>query len=389
MPPLPAEVRYYDHGAMIATQRGLIDAAIARVLDRGVPDWGPEVPAFEDELTAFCGAGHAVTAISGTQAIVATLRALGIGQGDLVATVGNTDSSTPSAIRLVGASPLLVDIEPQTRCMDPVRLAEVIERVAAVLPVDMHGHPADYDAIMALAQRHGIPVIADACISLGATDRGRPVGQLADATCISFGAGKILGTVGTGGAVLTDDPDLARRMRMLIGYGDDRRTILANGYETPGMNVRLPELQAAVLRARLPLLPSWLATRRAQAAQYGSALADVPGIEPAGIRPDTDPAWRNYVIECDDPANFAAALARKGIETKRLYAPPIWHNPAFSDLSRAGDLPITVRAAERLLCLPIGPHLNAAAMERVSHAISVVAEVLPTGQYAASRPMQK
>lgn len=371
------QVPYYDHAGTMRAQRDLIEGAIARVLDAGRPDWGAEVPAFEAELAAFCGTGAATAVISGTQALVLALRALGIGPGDEVVTAPNTDASTPSSIRQVGARPVFADIEPATRCLDPAAVDRALgPRVRAVMAVDMHGHPADCAALRALTQGRGIAVIADACISLGAVDGGRMVGTLADVTCVSFGSGKLLGTIGTGGACLASDPALARRLRLLAGYGQDRCAPAPWPYETEAMNIRLPELQAAILRARLPLLPGWLAARRAQAAAYGAGLAGL-GFDLPAPRPGTEPAWRNYVIGTDDPLALAARLAARGIETKRLYSPPMYREPGYGDLGSPRDFPVAEREAARLLCLPAGPHLTMVQIDAVIAALRE--ECMPSG----------
>lgn len=377
MTPSPL-VPFYDDAALIRADRAAIDAALGRVLDAGSPDWGPEGPAFEADLAGWCGAAHAVAVASGTQALVLALRALGIGPGHVVATVANTDSPTPSAIRQVGARPVFVDIEPKTRCMDPEALAACLAspvgtEVRAVLTVDMHGHPADADRIRPLARERGIPMISDACISLGAEDRGRKVGTLADVTCVSFGGSKLLPTVGTGGACLTDDPATGRRMRMLAGYGQDRmnRAPADWRYELDAMNVRMGELQAAILRTRLPRLDGWLSCRRAQARQYAEGLAGLP-LDLPEARAGTLPAWRNYTIGCDDPMGLAEALLARGIVTRRLYAPPMHHEPGYSTIARASDLARTEAAARRLLCLPIGPHLTTAQIAQVVTALSQI-----------------
>jgi len=361
-------VRFYDHARVLAEDRGALLAAAARVIDGGKPDWGPEVPGFEAQLADLAGTGFAVGCCSGTAALSLALRAVGVGPGDRVATVANTDGATPSAILGLGAVPAFVDIEPASRCMDPALLEKLLAQggIRAVLSVDMHGHPADLPRIAGLAQQAGVPLVSDACLSLGARIGDRPATALADIACVSFGAGKIGSGIGPGGACLTSDPGLARTLRMLAGYGQDRGAPSPWLYETVGLNLRLTEMQAAMLSARLPRLAWRLATRRAQAAAYLDGLADL-ALDLPVPRAGCLPSWRNFVIAHDRRDRIAVELAGQGIETGRHYSPPMHVEPAFAAF--ATDLPVTEAAAARLLCLPIGPHLSAAQIDRVIAAL--------------------
>ena len=295
-------VALYDHRRLYQRDQAAIDAAMARVIASGRLDWGEEVPAFEREFALWNGASHAVAVASGTAALKVALLALGIGPGDEVITVTNTDIGSSSSIHHTGARPVWVDIEPLSRTMDVDALVRAIgPATRAILPVDLFGHPANMPAIMAVARAHGLAVVEDACLALGATIDGVKLGTLADVTCFSFAPSKHLGSFGSGGAALTEDAGLAERMRKLSAYGQDRRRHYAGSgpgpftlhHETHGLNERLSELQAAILRAKLPGLSDTLAERRAQAGRYAEGLSGLgiglpvtlPGRQHAALPP--------------------------------------------------------------------------------------------------------
>lgn len=375
-------VPFYDHARVYADNRGPIDAAMARVLESGRLDWGPEVPAFEAELADWLGARHVVTVGSGTTALLAALLALGIGPGDEVITVPNTDIACSSAIRLAGATVVWVDVDPGTRCMDPEAAeAAITPRTRALMPVDLYGHPADLPALRAIADRHGLKIVEDACLALGAMIGGRRIGTLSDVTCFSFAPTKHLGAFGSAGACATEDAGLAGRIQQVSAYGQSRarhmQTFGGGGamlhHETDGLNARMDELQAAVLRAKLPSLDASLAQRRAQAAQYTAGLADTE-VDLPGEYGDVSHAWRNYVIELDDRDALRAALADRGIGTNAPYAPPMHLQPVYADLGyRPGRFPVAERSCARLLGLPLGPHLDT---DEIDEVIAAVRDVL-------------
>ncbi len=369
-------VPFYNHARVYARRKAEIDAAILGVLESGRLDWGDHVPSFEAEFAAFVGASHAVTVNSGTAALKLALRALGIGPGDEVITVPNTDIGTVSAIHLAGATSVFVDVNPQTLCMNPAQArAAITPRTRALLPVDMYGQPAALIELGALAKEKGLALVEDACLALGAEIDGRPVGTIADVTCFSFAPTKHLGSLGSGGACVTADAALAERMRKLAGYGQDRARHRAIGgtppplhHETEGMNERMDEIQAAVLRVKLPDVPAGLEARRRQAAFYGEALrrcVDVPAEQPG-----TRHAWRNYVVHLDDRDAVRARLAARGIATSLSYAPPMHLQPVYAGKGQGpGSFPVSERSGERLLGLPIGPHLEDAELEAVAAAL--------------------
>ncbi|MEU9331125.1 DegT/DnrJ/EryC1/StrS family aminotransferase [Streptomyces canus] len=373
------KIALYDHAKLYREHREEIDIAIARVLESGQFIWGQEVPAFEKEFANWVGARHAVSVGSGTAALTTALRALGIGPGDEVITVANTDLAGSAAIRAAGASVVWVDIDPETRCIDTAACeAAITPRTRALLPVDLYGHPADVIEMRRIADRHGLALVEDACIALGAEIDGRRVGSLADVTCFSFAPGKHLGAYGAAGACTTQDAALAERIRKLMSDGQARvrrygpkSNVVGQHHEMEGYNQQMDEMQAAILRAKLPHLDETLAVRRAQADRYTerlAGLADLPA-EKTGYRH----AWRNYVIELDRRDALAAHLFTQGIGCNGLYSPPLHLQPVYSGLGYVlGSLPRTERSGSRLLGLPLGPHLSL-------HQIDMVAEEVRAG----------
>jgi dTDP-4-amino-4,6-dideoxygalactose transaminase len=373
-------IPYYDHARLYRRRKTEIDAAIARVLESGRLDWGPEVPAFEAEFAAWLGVAHTVTTNSGTAAIKVALMALGIGPGDEVVTVANTDIASASAIQLVGATPVFVDVDDRTLTIDLAAMrSAVTARTRAILPVDLFGHPAAIPEIVAFARARDLLVIEDSCLALGATIDGARIGTLADATCFSFAPTKHLGSIGSGGACVTADADLAERMRMIAAYGQSRtrhavgaaHTLL--DHQTLGLNERLDEIQAAVLRAKLPDLSASLAARRRQADLYAAALSGTR-VECPAPSPRVIHAFRNYVVHLDGRDAMRAELAARGIPTALSYAPPLHLHPVFADRGCAhGALPVSERSGERLMGLPIGPHLDDEQIAGIADAIRALA----------------
>ena len=369
-------VPLYDHARIYRRRKAEIDAAILRVLDSGELDWGDEVPSFENEFAAFLGASDAVTTNSGTAALKIALLALGIGGGDEVITVPNSDIGTVSAIHHVGAASVWVDVEPGSMCMsyDAARAA-ITPRTRAILPVDLYGHPAALFELRALADANGIALVEDACLSLGARLGGRPIGTLAHVTCFSFSPSKHLGSIGSGGACVTADAALAERMRKIAAYGQDRARHRAIGatppplhHETEGLNERMDEIQAAVLRVKLADVQDSIAIRRGQAAMYASALDSIVEI-PVEL-PAARHAYRNYVIHVDARDRVPDEMTARGIATALSYAPPLHLQPVYAWKGCArGAFPVAERSGDRLLGLPIGPHLEDAQITIVSGAL--------------------
>lgn len=340
-----------------------IDQAIQNVFDRGVFILGPETEAFEVEFAAFLGVRHAVGVSSGTDAVALALVAAGLKEGDEVITVSMTAVATAIAIQEAGGIPKFVDVDPVGRCMDPMAIAAAIgPRTAAIVPVHLHGFPADMDAILAVARRNGLLVVEDCAQAHGATYRGRSVGSFGHAGAFSFYPTKNLGAAGDGGAVVTGDAAIAERVRRLRAYGwNDQRVTTG-----PGSNRRLDELQAAILRILLTRLGISNAERRSLAAQFRKHLADLPVDLPVD---DEGTVYHQFAIGVDHRSELQLFMASQGVQTSAHYPVGVHQQPRFS--SGAGPLPVTERLAERLISLPIQPEI---ARDHVPHISRIVAE---------------
>ncbi len=370
-------VPIHDHTVLYRRYQPALDAAVARVLASGQLDWGPEAPAFEAAFAEWLDVTHAVGTNSGTAALKVALLALGVGPGDEVITVPNSDIGSTAAINHVGATVVWVDVEADTGNIDPQLVAAAVTpRTAAILPVDLYGHPADLPALRAIATRHGLAIVEDACLALGAAIDGRRVGQLADITCFSFAPTKHLGAYGSAGAAVTNDNDLARRMRRLVGYGQDRERHYAPGlaaapleHLSEGFNERLDELQAAMLQVKLPHLREIIDGYIVRAAVYSDSLAGTP-VQTPTVRNGVTHTFRNYVVHVADRDRVQRRLADAGIATGLNYAPPLHRQPAYRGLSDPNAFPVADRQAESLLALPVGPHLDAATCRYVAEALA-------------------
>jgi len=362
----PRAVPFLDLGAAYRELRPQIDAALARVAASGWYVGGPEVAGFEAAWAAYCGAGHCVGTGNGLDALTLALRALGIGPGDEVIVPANTYIATWLAVSGVGAVPVAVEPDPETHLIDPAGIAAAIGPCTrALLPVHLYGLPAEMDAILDIARAHGLKVVEDAAQAHGARLHGRRIGAHGDAVCWSFYPGKNLGALGDAGAVTTDDPDLAARVRRLGNYGSDRKYVNAER----GVNSRLDPLQAAVLGVKLGALEDWTARRRAVAARYGEGLA---GTGLALPRPGagTDPAWHLYVVRSPERDALRARLAAAGIGTLIHYPIPPHRQQAYADAGlAAGALPVAEDLAGTVLSLPMGPHLTGGDQARVIAAV--------------------
>jgi dTDP-4-amino-4,6-dideoxygalactose transaminase len=370
----PPAVPFVDFKAHVAAHRGEIDEAIARVLDSGFFVLGPEGEAFERELAAALGARDAVAVANGTDAIALALRALGVGPGDEVVTTSLSAAFTALAVLQAGARPVFVDVDPRTLTLDPQRVAEAITpRTRAILPVHLYGHPADMNPILELARSRGIEVVEDACQAHGALYRGRPVGTLAGERgvgALSFYPTKNLGALGDGGAVLVNDPALAARLRRLRNGGQSDRY----RHEEPGVNSRLDELQAALLRVGVRHLARWTARRREIAERYER------GLEGAGVALLREQPWARavrhlFVVRHPRRDALAAALRERGVATLVHYPIPLHVQPALAGLGGGtGTLPVVEKAASEILSLPLYPELTDAQAQRVVEAVVDAAE---------------
>ena len=352
-----------DLTAEIAALWDPLRTAVEGVLRSGHFVLGPNVTAFEAELAKYLGVKHVVGMNSGTDALVIGLRALGIGPGAEVVTTPFTFFASAEAIDLVGATPVFADIDPTTMNLDPARLeAACTPRTKAVMPVHLFGCPCDMDAIRAVADRRGLPLLEDAAQAIGAAWKGRKVGQLGRAAAFSFFPTKNLGAYGDGGCLATDDDKVADLSRMLRQHGGKQKY----RNEMLGYNSRLDELQAAILRVKLPHLDRWNDARRALAGPYGEARAGIPGLtcpsEPAGARH----VYHQYTVRIAGGRRDAvqAALAAAGVQTM-IYSPtPVHRLPVYA--GRFPAQPVAERLAGEVLSLPMYPQLGEIALDRVA-----------------------
>jgi dTDP-4-amino-4,6-dideoxygalactose transaminase len=339
-------------------------AAIHRVIESGWFILGPEVEAFEAEFAAASGAAHAVGVGTGTDAITLILRALGIGPGDEVITPPLSAAYSALAVMMAGARPVFADIDTARLTMNPAAVeAAITPRTRALLPVHLYGQPADLDSLAAIAARHALALVEDAAQAHLATAGGRPVGTIGVAGAFSFYPTKNLGALGDGGAVITGDGALAARIRRLRNGGQTSRY----HHQEPGANSRLDELQAAVLRARLPFLAAWTARRRALAAEYRRLLPDADLVIP----PEFDPGhvYHLFPVLSARRDAFQAHLASHGVETLIHYPVPIPRQPALAGAAPAA-CPVADRVCAEVMSLPLYPALRPEDIAAVAAAAS-------------------
>lgn len=355
-------IQFVDLQRQYASLAGEMRGAIDDILGRAAFVGGQAVAQFERDFAAYCEAGHCVGVANGTDAIELALQALGIGPGDEVITVPNTFIATAAAISRAGARPVFVDVDPDTQQMDPALLpAAITARTRAIIPVHLFGHPADLDPISTVAKAHGLYVIEDAAQAHGARYKGHRVGALGDVGCFSFYPGKNLGAYGDGGAVVTNSPDIAERIRQLADHG----RIDKYRHATVGRNSRLDGLQAAVLSVKLRHLDDWNASRRqvaaALTAQLGSGV-----VTPPYVAPEVEPSFHLYVIRTDRRDAVQATLAEAGIASGIHYPIPLHLQPAYAGYGhKPGSYPVTELLAGQILSLPIFPELRQDEVERI------------------------
>lgn len=343
-----------------------IDAAVQRVLDSGWYILGPEVEAFESEFAKYCEARHAIGVANGLDALHLALRAMDVGAGDEVIVPSNTYIATWLAVSQCGAIPVPVEPVAGTHNLDPSRIAAAVtRRTKVILPVHLYGQPADLDPILALAREHGLRVLEDAAQAHGARYRGQRIGGHGDAVAWSFYPGKNLGAFGDAGAVTTNDPAIADRLRLLRNYGSGARYV----HDTQGFNSRLDPLQAAVLRVKLKHLDAWNTRRKAVAAHYMEGLqgtaVQLPEV-PAG----SEPAWHLFVLRHPRRDALQRHLEAAGIGTLVHYPIPPHEQQAYASAGfDANAFPLASRLAREVLSLPIGPHLDSAGVAQVVDAI--------------------
>jgi len=349
------------------------DSVLLDAVARGRYILGPNLQAFEREFAEYCGAAHGVGVGSGTDALHLALRALDIGPGDEVITSPFTFIATAEAISLVGATPVFCDIDPRTFNIDPAGIEPVIsERTRAILPVHLYGQPCDMDQIMELASAHGLAVVEDCAQAVGATFRGRRVGTFGDLGCFSFFPSKNLGAMGDGGMVVTDHPQYFERVEMLRRHGGR----VKYHHEVVGVNSRLDELQAAVLRVKLRYLDTWNELRRSHAQRYNRLLSGLTAVQCPAERNSTGgteiprdessvdnsfmtAVYHQYTIQVSDRDELLAHLRQAEIGTHVYYPVPLHLQQAYAALNYAqGSFPRAERAAERCLSIPMFPELQ-------------------------------
>ena len=359
------KVPLVDLVAQNASIRAPLEEAATRVLRSGTYCLGPEVEAFEDEFARYCGAPHAVAVNSGTSALHLALLACGIGEGDEVITSTFTFVATVAAIRYAGARPVLVDVEPLSWTIDPEAVrAAITPRTKAILPVHLHGRPADMSALWAIAQEHGLRIIEDASQAHGALHQGQRVGGIGDVGTFSFYPAKPLGALGEGGALVTRSSEIAERARVLRHWGQAGH----NRHDVAGFNMRMDAVQAAMLRVKLPHVDRWSAARAGHARSYRERLAGTDISYPA-VHPGCSEVHHVFAIEVADRDRLGAQLLEAGIATGIHYPRPVHLQPAYADLGYPrGSFPVAERKAARTLSLPLFAELTEQQIDHVCRA---------------------
>ncbi|MBY5937648.1 DegT/DnrJ/EryC1/StrS family aminotransferase [Marinobacter nauticus] len=346
-------MQFVDLAAQQTRIKDKIDANIQKVLAHGTYILGPEVAELEQRLAEFVGAKHCITVANGTDALQISLMVLGVGFGDEVIVPGFSYIATAETPALLGATPVYVDIDPKTYNMDPARLEEAITtRTKAIIPVSLYGQCADFDRINAIAVKHCLPVIEDGAQSFGASYKGRKSCNLSTIGCTSFFPSKPLGCYGDGGAIFTNDEELATALRQTARHGQDRRY----HHIRVGVNSRLDTLQAAILLPKLELLAEEIELRNRIAERYnhmlqGAGIKTTPFVEEHNVS-----AWAQYTVQVRDREILQAKLKTAGVPTAVHYPIPLNKQPAVADLER--DLPVGDAVADAVLSLPMHPYLD-------------------------------
>ncbi len=365
------KIEFIDLKAQYRALRESVNARIQAVLDHGQYILGPEVLEAEQKLAALAGTSECISVSSGTDALLISLMALDIKAGDEVITTPFTFAATAEVIALVGATPVFVDIEPDTYNLD-VKLVEaaITPRTRAIMPVSLYGQVADMDELNALAAARNIPVIEDAAQSFGASYRGRKSGGVSTIGCASFFPSKPLGCYGDGGAIFTNDKALAAIMREIRVHGQERRY-----YHTRiGIGGRMDTIQCAVILAKLERFDWEIEQRIAAGARYGALLKGSNSITAPTVRADRDCVFAQYTVQVDDRDGVARKLSEAGIPTAVHYPMPMHHQPAYSGISRiSGGLAHSEQVAGRVLSLPLHPYISEETQKRVAEALIAAA----------------
>lgn len=371
---------FIDLKSQYQASRHSINARIARVLDHGQYIMGPEVAELESRLAAYTGARHCITVSSGTEALLISLMALGIGRGDEVITTPFSFIATAEVIVLLGAVPVFADIDPATCNIDPALIEEKItDRTRAIMPVSLYGLPADMDAINAIAFRHGLSVIEDAAQSFGATYFGKKSCNLSRIGCTSFFPSKPLGCYGDGGAIFTSDDELAGAMREIRVHGQSRRYV----HTRVGVGGRMDTLQCAIVLAKLDRFEWELGQRARAAASYDALLSGQVDLT-ARLR-ECSSAFAQYTVVLDEREAVQAVLHGAGIPTAVHYPVPMHVQPAYAEWCDGASAPVALAMADRVLSLPMGPYLDDASISRIATTLLWALgkhTSLPTGQLA-------
>ncbi len=349
------KVPFVDLTAQYQTIKEEVDAAIASVLKSTAFITGPDLRKFEEEFAEYCGTQYAIGVDSGTSALELILRAYGIGAGDEVIVPANTFIATALAVSFTGAIPVLVDTDPETYNIDVKKIeAAITPKTKALLPVHLYGQPADMDTILEIAAKHSLLVFEDACQAHGARYKGKRCGSLGKAAAFSFYPAKNLGCYGDGGAITTNDSQIAEKLRILREYGQTEKYI----HTEIGYNHRLDTLQAAVLRVKLKYLDTWNQARREHASLYHQLLSD-SGIKTPTVPGYAEPIWHLYVVQLQNRDQIRQKLTERGVYTGIHYPIPIHQQKAYHNLGyQKGDFPVTEHSAGRILSLPMYPELS-------------------------------
>ena len=331
-----------------------IEEAVHRVLRGGWYILGEELASFEEEFSCYIGTRYSIGLNSGSDALLLAVKAFGIGQGDEVLTVSHTFISTVDSIVRNGAKPVFVDIDPDTFCIDPAQIEKkVTKRTRAIIPVHLYGQSADMTQIMDVAAKYNLHVIEDASQAHGARNKGKRVGSIGDVGCFSFYPAKNLGAYGDGGMVVTNNIELAEKLRMLRNYGQPEKNVHA----FVGINSRLDEIQAAVLRVKLKYLDQWNQKRRENAGQYDALLCGSDIVTPTE-KEYAEHVYHLYVIRCKQRNALQQHLSKQGIHTQIHYPVPVHKQKAYQDLGFDVPLPVTERICDEILSLPMHPWLS-------------------------------
>jgi dTDP-4-amino-4,6-dideoxygalactose transaminase len=360
------KVPYFELQSAYYELKAELDEAVSRVLSSGWYILGSEVEAFEQEYAAYVEAKHCVGVANGLDALYLALRAMGVGPGDEVIVPSNTYIATWLAVSYVGAKPVPVEPEMLSYNLDPARVeAAITERTRVILPVHLYGQPADLDPLLEIARRHGLWLLEDAAQAHGARYKGKRVGAHGDAVAWSFYPNKNLGALGDGGAVTTDNPDLAERIRLLRNYGS--RVKYVN--ELKGVNSRLDPIHAAAMRVKLKYLDAWNERRRALATYYLEALQDT-GLTLPQTAPYAEHVWHIFPVLSPQRDALQKYLAERGVGTLIHYPIPPHLQEAYRELGyKPGDFPLSERIHAQELSLPLGPHLKPQEAEYVVEAV--------------------